>query len=205
MSTRDDYSADEWSAISAAPAAAALGIALCDVANSDSAASDTLVVSRAIAQLAFVDAPEIVRVLADGLKGDTSRPELPAMPGAGGVRTQRALIDIVRAAVRAIGKKSPAELEPFKTWLACVAARVCHSTHPGVEPMPISCPTQHTLDQLADVLGVTRVCPLRRDGPPHLPASGGMPLGHVARVSDRISSSKPSASDCLERKPAQPS
>jgi hypothetical protein len=165
MSTKNDYSADEWMAISAAPAAAGLAITLFDfsgtVRNAEDEDMDT--VAKTVTR-ALVDAPEIVRVVAELLSG-SSQPALPALPAGDRLHTREALISIVRMAVHAIEMKSPAEVEAFKAWLASVAAKVCHATSRGRGRTHVSCDQQDTINRLAEVLAVTVVSTRRKRGP----------------------------------------
>lgn len=163
MSTQNDYSADEWEAISAAPAAAGLAITLFDVGGSGKDAEDMETVARTVTR-ALVDAPEIVRVVAELLSG-SSRPALRALPAGDRVHTREALIATVRRAVHAIETKSPAEAEAFKAWLASVAAKACHATSPGRGQTQVGRDLQDTIDRLAEVLAVTILSTRRKRGP----------------------------------------
>jgi hypothetical protein len=119
MSTRNDYSADEWKAISAAPVAAGLLIALVRPGRLETGA---VVVGRTIVRSTFADAPEIAKVLADSTGRLDCCVEVPEMADRDRAWTPDRLIASVGVAVRTIGAKSPGELEPFKAWLAAVAA-----------------------------------------------------------------------------------
>ncbi|HEY7056802.1 MAG TPA: hypothetical protein VH458_09770 [Vicinamibacterales bacterium] len=155
MSTRSDYSADEWKAISTAPAAVALAITLSDAAGPFETACDPVVVARAITHSALAGVPEIVSVLAESLRNGTDPPD-PREIGPGNcAQMKKALIGTVRAAVHAIERKSPTEVESFKAWLASVASRVCHATNPVANGMAFSREKQDTIDLMAAVLAVT--------------------------------------------------
>lgn len=156
MSTRDDYSADEWTAISAAPVAAGLVFVLSDVRGGIGGTPDTPVVPSAILQSTWSGAPEIVTVLIENVKRGAGHPELPELPRSDRAHAKEALIGTVRTAVRVIERKSPAEAELFKAWLASVAARVCHAGQPRGGGAHVSRDKQDTIDRLAVVLGVTR-------------------------------------------------
>jgi hypothetical protein len=147
-----DYNADEWKAISAAPAAAGLAISLSNAGETTGGVDETALISEAITR-AFVNAPEIVRIVAELSK--ESRPELPTLPAGDRAHARLELIATVRKAVRAIEMKSPAEAEPFKTWLASVAAKVCHATSPDGGRTQVSRGQQDTIDRLAEVLAVS--------------------------------------------------
>jgi hypothetical protein len=156
MSASNDYSADEWKAISASPMAVGLAIALSEMSGPNASAIDPVVVSRAITRSGLVDAPEIVRVLVERVRAGTDGFELPDLASIDRPETTEALIEIVGSAVRAIEVKSPGETEPFKAWLASVAAKVCHATSPVSGAIKVTRGQQDIIDRLARILGVPR-------------------------------------------------
>jgi hypothetical protein len=158
MSTKTDYSAEEWKAISGAPVAAGLFVTLADASGPVGVAKEALAVGKAIAQSALGDAPEIVKALAESVKGKEGRPELPDVPTGDRTQTKNALIDAIKAAVRAVEGKSPNEVEGYKTWLASVAAKVAQAAKEGgflgIGGTLVSRDEEEALKQLADVLGI---------------------------------------------------
>jgi hypothetical protein len=100
------------------------------------------------------------------------------------------LIGTVRIAVHAIEMRSPTEVEPYKAWLASVAARVCHATKPSAGRIQATRDEQDTIDRLSAVLGVARG-PCGR--PPRMspdttcarPTPAPLP-SRVARISTRL-------------------
>ena len=123
MSTKTDYSADEWIAISGAPLAAGLFITLSDASGLVGIAKEAMAVGKTIAGSAQGDVPEIVKSLAESVKTGGGRPELPDIPRGDRAQTNDAVIGVIRKAVEAVERKSPNEVEGFKVWLASVARR----------------------------------------------------------------------------------
>lgn len=158
MSTKNDYSAEEWKAISGAPVAAGLFITLSDASGPVGIAKEALAVGKAIRDSAQGEAPEIVKALAESVKSGGGRPELPDLPTGDRAQTKEGLIGTIRTAVGAVEKKSPSEVEAYKTWLASVAAKVAQASKEGgflgIGGTPVSRDEQEGLDQLAGVLGV---------------------------------------------------
>jgi hypothetical protein len=156
MSTKTDYSAEEWKAISGAPVAAGLLITLSDPSGAVGITKEALAVGKAISDATSSDAPEIVKALAETVKGGT-RPELPDVPMGDRAKTKDALIEVIKAAVGAIQSKSPAEAESYKAWLTSVAARVAQASKEGgflgIGGTQVSAEEQDALKQLAEVLG----------------------------------------------------
>lgn len=146
MSTIKDYSVDEWRAISAAPTAIALAMTVSfDEANGWD--DDPTAVDGAITRPA--DAPEIIKILVEKLKTEPHRDELLQTTAADRAHAAETWVATVRAAVRAIEVRSPAEAEAFKAWLAWLATKVCHGAHNG------HADHQAIVDQLTEVLRVT--------------------------------------------------
>ncbi len=65
MSTKNDYSAEEWKAITGAPVAAGLYITLADASGPVGIAKEAMAVGKAITESAGADAPEVVKALAE--------------------------------------------------------------------------------------------------------------------------------------------
>jgi hypothetical protein len=157
MSTKNDYSAEEWKAIAGAPVAAGLFITLSDVSGPVGMAKEALAVGKALTDSAQGEAPEIVRAVAEAVKSG-ERPDLPDVPPGESAQTKVALIRTIRAAVEAVARKSPSEVGAYKALLASVAAKVAQASKEGgflgVGGTPVSRDEQVGLEQLADVLGV---------------------------------------------------
>jgi hypothetical protein len=152
MSTMNDYSAAEWTVISAAPVATALAITLYDSVLSPRDAENTAGVARLVAG-GLLDAPEVVRAVAERFsQGGGS--ELRALQNGNHLQSRDALIATIKKAVRAIEVRSPAEAEGFKAWLASVAAKVCHLASPSGGGTQVSHDRQDTIERLAEVLAV---------------------------------------------------
>src|SRR5262245_8123081 len=121
MSNKTHYTAEEWKAISAAPVAAGLLITLSDASGPVGTAKEALAVGKALKDSAQGDAPEIVKALAEAVTTGGERPELPDVPTGDRAQTKAALIGAIKTAVGAVERKSPGEVEAYKTWLASVA------------------------------------------------------------------------------------
>jgi hypothetical protein len=165
MSSKNDYSAEEWKAISGAPVAAGLFITLSDASGPVGIAKEAMAVGKAITESAMGDAPEIVKALAENVKSG-GRPEMPDVPRGDSAQTKVSLINAIRTAVDAVETKSPAEAEAYKTWLASIAAKVSQAAKEGgflgFGGTTVSDDEQEALRQLSDVLGTrTRSTPPR--------------------------------------------
>jgi hypothetical protein len=158
MSSKNDYSAEEWKAISAAPVAAGLLITLSDASGLVGIAKEAMAAGKAITESVVSDAPEIVKALAESVKSGGGRPELPDVPKGDREQTKSALIGAIKSAVEAVESKSPAEAHAYKTWLVSVAEKVSQASKEGgflgIGGTVVSSSEQEALEQLAGVLGV---------------------------------------------------
>jgi hypothetical protein len=161
MSTKNDYSAEEWKAISGAPVAAGLFITLSDASGPVGLTKEAVAVGKAVLDSATGDAPAVVKSLAESVKSAGGRLELPDVPKGDHAKAKDVLLGLIKTAVGTVEKKSPGEVEGFKTWLASVAAKVAQASKEGgflgIGGTRVSGDEQKALDQLADLLGVSRV------------------------------------------------
>jgi hypothetical protein len=159
MSTKSDYSAEEWKAISAAPVVAGLLITLSDASGPVGIAKEAMAVSQTITESASGDAPEIVKALAEHVTSGGGRPELPDVPKNDRAQMKDGLLRIIKTAVAAVETKSPAEAAAFKTWLVSVATKVAQASKEGgflgIGGTQVSTDEQEALRQLALTLGVS--------------------------------------------------
>src|SRR5262245_58754383 len=96
MSTKSDYSAEEWKVIAGAPAAAGLLVTLADPSGLVGITKEAMAVSRAITQATPADAPEIVKALAENLKTGQGKFELPDVPTGNRAQTKDALVSAIK-------------------------------------------------------------------------------------------------------------
>jgi hypothetical protein len=166
MSTKADYSVEEWKAIAGAPVAAGLLMTLSDVSGPAGIAKEVLAAGNAIAHSASGDAPEVVKALAENVKSSGGRPVMPDVPTGNQTQTKTALIGIIKTAVRAVETKSPGEVEGYKALLASVAAHAAQASKGGgffgIGGTCVSADEQEALMQLADILAVSAAAPRYR-------------------------------------------
>lgn len=117
MSTKNDYSSEEWKTIAAAPVLAGLFISLADVSRLVGTAKEAMAVGRAITESATSAAPEIVKSLAESVRSAGGRPQLPELPKVDRAQMKSALISSLKAAAAAVESKSPSEAGLHKAWM----------------------------------------------------------------------------------------
>jgi hypothetical protein len=159
MSTKNDYSADQWKAISGAPVAAGLYITLSDASGPIGIAKEAMAVGKAITESASGNAPDIVKALGESVKAAGGRPEVPDVPKTDRAQMKVALIGSLQNAIDAVAAKSPSEADAFKRWLLSVASKVAHASKEGgflgIGGIEVSTEEQEALNQLASALGST--------------------------------------------------
>ena len=158
MSTKNDYTVDEWKAIAGAPVAAGLLITLSDASGPVGIAKEAMAVSKAIVESAQGDAPEVVKALADVVKTGGGRTELPDVPAGDRAAIKNALTAVIQSALRAVESKSPGEADAYKEWLLSVAGKVAQASKEGgflgFGGTVVSADEEAALKQLTDVLGI---------------------------------------------------
>jgi len=159
MSTKNDYSAEEWKAITGAPLAAGLYITLSDASGPLGIAKEAMAVGRAITDSSSGDAPDIVKAIAESVRSAGGRPESPDVPRTDRAQMKLALIGALQNSIGAVAAKSPAEAEAFKKWLLAVATKVAHASKEGgflgIGGTEVSTEEQEALNELASGLGST--------------------------------------------------
>ena len=158
MSTRNDYSAEEWKAIAAAPVVAGLFITLSDASGLVGTAKEAMAVGRAITESAASTVPEIVKSVADSVRSAGGRPELPDIPKVDRAQMKTRLITHLKAAASAVEAKSPSEGAAYKAWLLSIATNVSQAAKEGgflgIGGTQVSTEEHEALTQLAQALGV---------------------------------------------------
>jgi hypothetical protein len=131
MSTKSDYSNEEWKAIASAPVAAGLLITLSDTSGPVGIAKEAMAVGRAITDAAQGQTPEIVKAIATGMK-DSGRPETPEIPKMSNrAQSKQALTNTIKSAVDAVERHSPGEVQAYKIWLTNIAQKVAEASKEG--------------------------------------------------------------------------
>lgn len=159
MSTKNDYTADEWKAITAAPFLAGLFVSMSDLSGIGGLTKEALAVGRVLNDGAS-SGPEVVKSLAESLKaaGFSGRPELPQLPTGDQAARRLALVQHIQNASSVIAAKSPAEAEAYKTWLLGAAKTVAEAAKEGgflgFGGTRVSQDEQTALNELSTALGV---------------------------------------------------
>jgi hypothetical protein len=159
MSTKADYSTDQWKAISDAPMAAGMLISLADMSGPIAMAKEAMAVGRAIIDSATGDAPDVAKALAASVKEGGGRPRVPDVWSGDRAKTTEALLGAINLAVAAVAQQSPGEVHAYKTWLVGVATKVAEAAKEGgflgFGGTPVSTGEQEGLEHLRRALGLT--------------------------------------------------
>ena len=156
MSTKNDYSAEDWKAIMGGPVAAGLYITLSDPSGPLGITKEAMAVGKSITDSAAAGAPEIVQAIAESVKQFGGRPEFPDVPKTDPAQMKVALLGAVQNAIAAVAEKSPTESDAFRAWLLTVASKVAHASKEGgflgFGGTEVSADEQEGLNELARAL-----------------------------------------------------
>ena len=159
MSTKNDYSAEEWKAITGAPVAAGLYITLADASGPVGIAKEAMAVGKPLPNQPALTRRRSSRRSLRAVRTAGGRPELPDVPKTDRAQMNLALISTLQNAISAVAAKSPAEAEAYKAWLVSVATKVAHASKEGgflgIGGTEVSTEEQEALKQLASALGTT--------------------------------------------------
>jgi len=162
MSTKNDYTPEEWKSITGAPYLAGLFITMVDPSGIGGVMKEALAVGTAVAEAGATSQTEVIKSLVEGLKeaGFKARAELPDLPKGDLAAAKAAMADHVQKAIAAISAKSPSEAEAYKTWLMGAAKKVSEAAKEGgflgFGGTLVSDTEQAALKELADTLGLKR-------------------------------------------------
>lgn len=159
MSTKADYTTEEWNSIAAAPFLAGLFISMSDPSGIAGVTKEALAVGRSLADPKAAGDTEVLTSLAESLKagGFSGRPQMPDLPKGDKAAARAAMIRHIQAASAAIASKSPAEAEAYKSWLVAAAQSVAEAAKEGgflgIGGTRVSEEEQSALKELSSALG----------------------------------------------------
>jgi hypothetical protein len=154
MTTREDYSAEEWKTVALGPLVAGVYVSTADHLGSLSFLRESLAVVAAIGSARETADTELVRAVSEWWSQPDTRPDIPGLTGGAGAR--RGLLDLVREADALVEEKSPEALADYRLWcLECglVAARAHHE---GQGPESVTDAERTAFAELAATLHITR-------------------------------------------------
>jgi len=185
VSTRIDYTAEEWNAISAAPQAARLFMAMASSAELNAGIGLSTAIAPDSSTATVPEVPELIRTVLNGICVGVPGP-MPA-DGSSKDRVKDALLNTVKTAVRAVEHRSPAEVEPFKAWLACVAAKASRTSQEQSGLMDGGRRGEaEGVQLLADVLAVSTVIARTSTPSPGQAAARATPLSRSPSYASRV-------------------
>ena len=130
MSKQTDYTPQEWKALATAPMLAGLVVTVSDLSGPLGTLKEALAVAKGVAETAESTSSEILKALAEGIRAQGSRPDMPDLPkDQEGARA--ALIDACKQAAAVVAQKSPAEAEEYKRWLVLMAKKTAEAAKEG--------------------------------------------------------------------------
>jgi hypothetical protein len=164
MTTKADYTTEEWNVIMQAPMAAAMAVMLASPSNPVGLAQETFAVSKMLAE--NVGKPSgvgLIDAVAEQIKDPEGRKAAqPPSPEAGAdiAALKVRAIDTLRQLNVLLGAKAPAEeAGSFRQWIMATAQRVAGAAKEGgflgIGGTAISAEETAALAEVAQILGVT--------------------------------------------------
>jgi hypothetical protein len=130
MSTKADYSADEWDLLRTAPMMAAIMVVTASPSGPVGLVKESAAASRMILEAADSAKTPLLRSLAEDMKSSVSIPKVP--PGASPAAVQSAAEEILHRTSELLAKKAaPEEAPEMKQWLAQIAQKTAEATKEG--------------------------------------------------------------------------
>ncbi len=165
MTTKTDYTPEEWDHLLEAPMAAGMLIAVASPSVLGSI-GESLSIAKGIAAAAQGAAGNelLSALLADLSNRETAKEARPQLTAKDPASARAQLLDAVRAAAAVLDQKAtPAEAMAIKTWLYQLAVDAAHATKEGgflgIGAVRVSDAEKAVLADLAGVLGVTPETP----------------------------------------------
>ncbi len=130
MSTKADFSADEWDLLRSSPMMAGILVVAASPSGPIGLVQESAATGRMILGAAGTAQTPLLKALAEDMKTSMSIPKAPA--GASPMAVQNAATEILRRTSELLGKKAtPEETTEIKQWLASVAQATAEATKEG--------------------------------------------------------------------------
>jgi hypothetical protein len=130
MSTKADYSAEEWDLLRAAPMMAAILVVTASPSGPVGLLQESAAVGKMVLEAAGSAKTPLLKALAEDMKSTMVVPKPP--PGASATAVQDAATEILRRTSELLEKKAtPEEATELKQWLAAIAQKTAEATKEG--------------------------------------------------------------------------
>jgi hypothetical protein len=130
MSTKADFSADEWDLLRTSPMMAGLLVVAASPSGPVGLVQESVAMSRMILDAANTAQTPLLKSLADDIKSSMSVAKAP--PGATPAAVQEAATEILRRTSELLGQKAtPEEATEVKEWLTKIARATAEATKEG--------------------------------------------------------------------------
>jgi len=130
MSTKADYSADEWDLLRTAPMMAAIMVVTASPSGPVGLVKESAAASKMILEAAASANTPLLKSLAEDMESSLSIPKAP--PGASPAAVQSAATEILRRTSELLGNKAaPEEATETKQWLAQIAQKTAEAAKEG--------------------------------------------------------------------------
>ena len=158
MSTKADYTKEEWELLVKAPFMAAMAVVAASPSGPIGVLREMFAVGKGLLEGAEgTTNPLIAALVADVKAGN--RPSLPAERPQDLAQVKVQALGACREVAALLGRKAPGEAEGFKRWLLATAQRTAEASKEGgflgIGGVQVSDAEKAALTEVAGVLGVT--------------------------------------------------
>ena len=130
MSTKADYSANEWDLLRTAPMMAAILVVSASPSGPVGLMKESVAAGKMVLEAADSAKTPLLKSLAEDMKDSFAIPKPP--PGATPAAVQQAATEILERTSEVLGKKAtPEEATEMKQWLAQIAQKTAEATKEG--------------------------------------------------------------------------
>ena len=157
MSTKADYSKDEWESLVKAPMMAAMAVVAASPSGPIGVLKEMFAVGKGLMEGAEgTTNPLIAAVVADVKAGN--RPAASAERPQDLAQVKAQALSACREAAALVGRKAPGEAEGYKRWLLVTAQRTAEAAKEGgmlgIGGVPVSDAEKAALGEVAEALGL---------------------------------------------------
>ena len=131
MSTRDDYSPEEWICVTSAPVMAGLLVSLSDVSGQAGMIKEAIAVARAVTDAATESSNELIAAIGHTWQTQITPPPLAELPRDTPDAARNAALERCKIAADLVSERSPGEADEYKRWLVSLARKAAEAAKEG--------------------------------------------------------------------------
>jgi hypothetical protein len=157
VSTKDDYSKEEWESLLKAPMMAAMAVVAASPSGPIGVLKEMFAVGKGLLEGAEGTTNSLIAAMVADIKGG-NRPTVPTERPQDLAQVKAQALGACREAAALVSRKAPGEAEGFKRWLLATAQRAAEAAREGgvfgIGGVAVSDAERAALGEVAGALGV---------------------------------------------------